>query len=223
MEAASHEHRAQSRSEEKPSSTAGQPRGAQSRQAERETGGEAPRPDLQLPPTGSRPARGAVTWRTGGRGEAQQEVSSGSWVKALRRDPAPRVGSGRGLLEALVSLSRFQSRGGSGGRSVSGPGRVSWLPAAGLPPQPCPRPLRASAVRPWERRFLPAALRLGQKRDLAAPSGSRRPRKGPGGLTRPRRCREGRGSSGAASGGADGSVRLSRVAAEGGWGGPAHR
>lgn len=42
-----------------------------------------------------------------GRGEARQEVGSGSWVKAPGQERAPCAGSGRGLRAALVSLSRF--------------------------------------------------------------------------------------------------------------------
>lgn len=56
----------------------------------------------------TRPAEPAAPRRpVTGRGEAQQEVSSGSWVKVLRQERAPCAGSGRGLRQALVSLSRF--------------------------------------------------------------------------------------------------------------------
>lgn len=61
-------------------------------------------PALPCPaPTRGRRGQRPVT----GRGEAGQEVASGSWVKAPRQERAPCAGSGRGLREALVSRSRF--------------------------------------------------------------------------------------------------------------------
>lgn len=109
-----------------------------------------PRPGRTRPdPTGA--AERATRRRpVTGRGTAPQEVSSGSWVKAPGQERAPCAGSGRGLRQALVSLSRFSNpsapfcgerralgperRGGELGR---GPRRGGLPPARGrttLPP-----------------------------------------------------------------------------------------
>lgn len=174
-------------------------------------------PDPTRPDPTDRPApRRPVT----GRGEARQEVSSGSWVKVPGQERAPCAGSGRGLREALVSLRRFSSRSSPfrGERRALGPGgwgagHGAWRRAPPPPPLPSapPRfrhPLPGAPVPPLRRRFARCRER-GRGRVVGARRRARCLRQGRGGGPPPPPpspappLREGRGSEG---GGAAGSL-----------------
>lgn len=160
------------------------------------------------------PRPGPVT----GRGEARQEVGSGSWVKAPGQERAPCAGSGRGLRQALVSLNGFgkqalprERRGPARGRSAARgipsrrlPGRASAPGGAASPSAPLDRLGSGAGAASLACGGAPGAGNRGTGSAGSLPAGD-----GPGGRTQEREEAAAPAGSGSAAGGADPALRES--------------